>query len=203
VRSLNTPFERATAAIDTANADDPNLVDVQGALVPLALAHGRLATKWALVLDPRADESILLACRAHHLRRWEVPRSTYPEGKAGYLRWRKDQKARHAADVADLLLAAGYEQPVVEGVQSLIRREHLPTDPAAQVVEDAACLVFLETQLDSFAAANEHGRVLDVIRRTARKMSSPGRALIGQIGLSQQQMELLTAALSGDSDGAA
>ena len=41
----------------------------------------------------RSRETLLLAARAHHLRRWELPRDSYPVGRAGYLRWRRDQKA--------------------------------------------------------------------------------------------------------------
>ena len=82
---------------------------------PLALAHGRLAAEWIDRLVPDADDTLKLAARAHHLRRWELPRADYPEGRAGYLRWRRDQKRRHAADVEALLVAAGYDADDVIG----------------------------------------------------------------------------------------
>ena len=53
-------------------------------------AVGRLTQ----LADPAATEAQVLAARAHHLRRWVVPRTSYPEGRAGYLRWRTDQKRR-------------------------------------------------------------------------------------------------------------
>ena len=59
------------------------------------------------------SDALRIAARAHHLRRWEVPRSSYPEGRAGYLRWRRDQKARHAREVADVL--AGQYVSVFKG----------------------------------------------------------------------------------------
>ena len=193
---MSASYEAAVVAIDAANAEDPNHVVVRGDDVPLALAHGRLAAEWIDRLIPDADDTLRLAARGHHLRRWELPRSSYPEGKAGYLRWRRDQKQRHAADVAALLAAAGYAEPAIERVQALIRRDHLATDPGAQAVEDAACLVFLETQLSWTAERLERDHMIDVIRKTTRKMSPAALAAVTTIPLSPADSALLTAALA-------
>ena len=144
---LNDRYGAALSAIDTANAADPTHVVVRGSEHPLALVHGQLAVEWVQALHPDAPDEWLLAARAHHLRRWELPRSDYPAGKAGYLRWKRDQRQRHGREVAVLLADVGYEPDVVERVQALVRRDHLATDVGAQAVEDAACLVFIETQL--------------------------------------------------------
>ena len=189
-------YVAAVAAIDASNSDDPNTVVVRGASEPLALAHGRLAAEWIDRLVPDADDALRLAARAHHLRRWELARSAYPDGRAGYLRWRRDQKQRHAADVAALLTAAGYDDAAIERVQALIRREHPATDPGAQAVEDAACLVFLETQLGSTADRLEHDHMLDVIRKTARKMSPAALALVADVPLGPAEQALITEALA-------
>lgn len=197
MRRLNGAAEdAAVAAIDAANAEDPNVVVVRGVEEPLALAHGRLAAGWIERLVPDADDALRLAARAHHLRRWELARTSYPAGRAGYLRWRRDQKQRHATDVAAILAAAGYDATAIERVQALIRRDHLATDPEAQAVEDAACLVFLETQLTSTADRLEHEHMLDVIRKTARKMSPAGLALVTDVPLTDAERALLAEALS-------
>ncbi len=195
MRSLSERYEAAAAAIDAANAADPTTVIVRGEELPLALAHGRLAAAWVDRLVVDADETLLLAARAHHLRRWEVPRTTYPEGKAGYLRWRKDQKARHAEDVAALLRTAGYDTASIERVQALVRRDHLAVDAGAQAVEDAACLVFIETQLGPMAPRFDHAHLLEVIRKTARKMSPAGLAAVGELPIGDTERALLAEAL--------
>jgi hypothetical protein len=192
VRRLSGDEAAAAAAIDAANAADPNRVTVRGSEQPLALIHGRLATEWVERLVPAADDALRLAARAHHLRRWELPRADYPEGRAGYLRWRRDQKQRHAADVAALLEQAGYDAGAVARVQALIRRE----GPDAQAVEDAACLVFLETQLGTTAARLDHDLMLDVIRKTAKKMSPAALAKVDEIPLSEADLALLAEALT-------
>lgn len=195
MRSLSAWYANAVAAIDAANADDPHHISVRGSTVPLALAHGQLAAEWVARMHPDADETWLVAARAHHLRRWELPRSDYPEGKAGYLRWKRDQKQRHAADVATLLTAAGADAATIERVQSLVRRDHLATDAGSQAIEDAACLVFLETQLTDVAAKLDHDHLIDVLRKTARKISPTGVAAIGQLPLTADERALLAEAL--------
>lgn len=193
MRSLSPRYTEAVAAIDAANAGDPTSVDVRGRVVALALAHGRLAAEWVeqLVADP--DEELLLAARAHHLRRWELPRDSYPAGRGGYLRWRRDQKARHAADVADILTRCDYNSDEIERVQRLVRRESID---GAQAVEDAACLVFIETQLASVAAKMDHDLFVEVIRKTARKMSPEGLELVRSIPLGEVERGLLADALT-------
>ena len=195
MRSLNARFDLAIEAIDTANADDPTRVEVRGALEPLALAHGRLAAEWVADLHPGADETWLLAARAHHLRRWELPRSDYETGRAGYLRWKRDQRRRHADDAAELLGAVGYDEVTVERVKALIRRDSLASDAGSQAIEDAACLVFLETQLADVSTRLDRDHLIDVLRKTARKISPTGAAAIGRIPLGEAERQLLADAL--------
>jgi hypothetical protein len=190
-------FAAAIGAIDAANAADPTRIMVRGTDEPLALIHGRLAAEWVLALHADAPDEWVIAARAHHLRRWELPRGEYPDGKAGYLRWRRDQKQRHAVDVAALLAAAGYDDDEIGRVQALVRRDGLMTgDPGAQAVEDAACLVFIETQLADIADRLDHDHIVDVIRKTARKMSPEALAAAATIPLAPAERDLLTTALS-------
>jgi hypothetical protein len=189
-----TRYDDAVAAIDAANAGDPTAVTVRGSVEPLALVHGRLATDWVRRLRPDAPEPVLLAARAHHLRRWEVPRSSYPDGRAGYLRWRRDQKARHATEVAAILAPAGYDDADIAQVQALIKREGLGTDPDTQLVEDAACLVFVETQLVSTAATLEPDHMVTVLQKTAKKMSPEAIALLAEVPLTDEGKAILDGA---------
>ena len=192
MRSLNDRYDAAVAAIDAANADDPNMVTVRGRELPLALAHGQLAVDWIGQLVDHPDEALLLAARAHHLRRWQVRRDSYPAGRPGYLRWRRDQKVRHAADVAEILESCGYAASEIERVQRLVKRESID---GAQAVEDAACLVFIETQLAALAGRMDHELMIEVIRKTARKMSQSGLDAVASIPLTDSERALLGEAL--------
>jgi hypothetical protein len=188
-------FEGALRAIDAANSDDPHRIEVRGRLRPKELAHAELMTRWVQLLDPHADEAQLLAARAHHLRRWTVPRATYPDGRAGYLRWRADLRRRHADEVADLLFGVGYGSATVDRVQRIVRKEGLPHDPAVQTHEDALCLVFLETQLADTVDRLGDDKMVDIIRKTAAKMSDSGLAAVGELPLRDHDRQLIQRAL--------
>ncbi|HEV7763330.1 MAG TPA: DUF4202 domain-containing protein [Acidimicrobiales bacterium] len=191
-------LERALAAIDAANADDPFTLVVDGVERPKEQAHAELMTTWVRRLDPGASEAQILAARAHHLRRWTLPRTDYPEGRSGYLRWRTTLKRQHAAEVGEILGEAGYDDAVIERVQQIIRKEALGRDPAVQVHEDALCLVFLQTQLEGVADQLGDDKTVEVLQKTARKMSPEGLAAAGQLVLSPAATRLLERALAGD-----
>jgi hypothetical protein len=153
-------------------------------------------TAWVLRLDPDATDAQLLAARAHHLRRWALPRADYPEGRAGYLRWRTTLKKRHAEEVAGILREVGYDDDTIDRVQRIIRKEGLGHDRQVQVHEDALCLVFLETQLTPVAGQLGDEKTVDVLRKTARKMSAEGLAAASALPLDEVGRRLLAEALS-------
>jgi hypothetical protein len=164
-------FGRAIAAIDAANAGDPKRIVVGGETLPKELAHARLVTEWVRRMDPEAGEALLLAARAHHLRRWTIPRASFPEGRAGYLRWRRTLQEQHANEVAEILETVGYDAATIARVQDLVRKRGLGSDPDVQVLEDALCLVFIETQFHDIAGRLEPDKLADVVQKTVRKMS--------------------------------
>jgi hypothetical protein len=193
---VGTRLERAIAALDAANADDPNTLLVRGERRPKELAHAELMSEWLDRLDPNAEEAQHLAARAHHLRRWSLPRSSYPEGRAGYLRWRTALRKRHAAEVAEILAPLGYDDATVARVQAIICKEGLGRDPQVQTHEDALCLVFLETQLAATADDLGEEKMVHVIARTAAKMSDQALALVADIPMRDTDRALLAQALA-------
>jgi hypothetical protein len=189
-------FEAAIAAIDAANADDPVRIVVGGVERPKELAHAELATQWVRALRPDPSEALLLAARGHHVRRFDVPRATYPDGRAGYLRWRRDLHGHHAEVLAGLLGPLGYDEVTVQRVQAIVRKVGLRDDPEVQALEDALCLVFLETQLRSVRERLDDGKLVDVLAKTARKMSPAGLAAARTLPLDGDSRSLLDAALA-------
>jgi len=188
-------LDRAFAAIDAANADDPNTVEIDGERRPKEQVHAELMTEWVRRLDPSASEEQLIAARAHHLRRWAVPRDSEPRDRAGYLRWRAALRRRHAEDVAAILGDLGYPDASIERVQAIVRKQGLGRDAAVQVHEDALCLVFLQTQLDELAAKEGHDKMIEILRKTATKMSPAGLEAAGGLTYSPEGGALLGEAL--------
>jgi hypothetical protein len=191
-------LERALAAIDAANADDPVTIVVDGVERPKELAHAELMTHWVRQLDPDATDAQVIAARAHHLRRWSIPRDSFPEGRAGYLRWRAKLKRQHADEVGEILRSVGYDEATIGRVQQIVRKEGLGRDPQVQVHEDALCLVFLQTQLTDVAGQLGDDKTIDVLRKTAVKMSTQGIDAAAGLDLTPAASALLARALSGD-----
>jgi ketosteroid isomerase-like protein len=192
-------FDDTIAAIDAVNAEDPSIITVRGRTGPKEIVHAELVTEWVRRLQPDADDALLLAARAHHIRRWSVPRTTEAAGRAGYLRWRKGLHAQHAEELGALMRAHGYDTATIERAQRLVRKDDLARgDADAQALEDALCLVFLETQLADVAARLEPETLSRVLVRTARKMSDAGRAAIGELPLTPDARRLLEEALAMD-----
>jgi hypothetical protein len=189
---------RAFAAIDAANGADPARIVVRGEERPKELAHAELVTEWVRRLEPEAGEALLLAARAHHLRRWTIPRGSYPEGRSGYLRWRKALHEQHAREVAEILAAVGYDDATIARVQDLVRKRRLGKDDEVQVLEDALCLVFAETQLQDLARRVETEKMVDVIRKTLAKMSPRAIDLALTLDLPDDSRVLVARALAAE-----
>lgn len=166
----------AIAAIDAANSEDPRTLVVRGSSRPWTLGEAELATLWLDELAPDASEALRLAIRAHHLRRWETPRASYPDGRAGYLKWRKhlyDVAADHAAAI---LRENGYDDEMIGRVSDLMHKRNVRTDAEAQTYEDILCLVFLESQFTDFAARTDPAKLGGIVEKTLAKMSDGAKA---------------------------
>jgi len=184
-------FEQAIAAIDHANAEDPHTIVVRGETRPKELAHADLACEWVEALCDEPSEALRLAARAHHLRRWSLPRNDYPEGRKGYLRWRQELKQRHADEASEILRGCGYEEETIDRVAQIITRKNLAGDAEAQVLEDALCLVFFETQLGDVAKQLEPAKLRDVGLKTLRKMSDAGRERVLSLPIANDYLDRL------------
>lgn len=187
----------AFAAIDAANSGDPNHIVARGVERPKELAHAELVTEWVSRLRPDAGELLLVAARGHHLRRWQSPRSSYPVGRAGYLRWRRDLSERQATELGSILVGCDYTAEEVIRVQQIVRKRGLGSDAEVQVLEDAICLTFLETQLADLAARTDETKMVDILAKTMKKMSAQALGLAAGLNLDDKGRHLLAAA-AGD-----
>ena len=186
-------FAEALARIDAAHGEDPER-DAAGR--PKELVYAEHMSGWLEKLAPAASEPLKLAVRCQHLRRWAIPRGSFPEGKVGYLSWRKQESIAHAALAGELLAQAGYDAEAVKRVQSLIKKERIKHDAEAQALEDVTCLVFLEHEFAPFAAKHPDDKVVDILRKTWPKMSPQGQAAALRLKLPAPLRALVEKALA-------
>jgi hypothetical protein len=179
-------FEAACAAIDRANEEDPKKYEV---------LYGRRMVDWARRLAPDASEVLLLAARAQHIRRWTVPRSSFPLDRVGYLKWREGLKTFHADTLAAIMAEAGYDADAVEKARSLIVRKNHSSEAEGQTLEDAACLVFLQFEFAEFSAKTEPDKMVEILRKSWGKMSPAAREQALGLPLGPAELALVKTAL--------
>ncbi|HEY0276567.1 MAG TPA: DUF4202 domain-containing protein, partial [Paenirhodobacter sp.] len=123
-----------------------------------------------------APDALRIAARGQHVERWLLPRADYPEGRVGYLEWRREQGRRHAARVGGIMRVAGYDDAASAQAEKMLRKEGIKRDPDVQALEDVICFVFLRFYFAPFAPTQEAGKLLQIVEKTTRKMSAEGRA---------------------------
>lgn len=173
---------RARELVDAAHAADPSRAR-GGQAAELVYADRMEA--WVARVVPDASPLLRLAARCQHLERWSVPRTSFPEGRAGYLKWRQSLYVKQAARANELLLAAGVGEADAAEVATWVSKTALKTNPGTQALEDAACLVFLENEIEAFAAQHAdypREKFVGILRKTWAKMSPRARELA--LGLS-------------------
>jgi len=180
----------ARRALDEAHGADPERR--QGR--PAEAEYADRIEEWVRRLVPDPSLALRLASRAQHLERWVLGRREFPEGRGGYLRWRSAVHERQGRRVREILGGAGLAPGVTERVALLVAKRTPSGDPEMQVLEDAACLVFVETQLSAFSRQHERAKVQEVLRKTWRKMGPLGRATARELDLPPELRELLEAA---------
>ena len=189
-------FKAAIARFDAANAEDPTTEVFQGVVYPKELLYAQRMTTWLDKLTLDAPEALRLAVRCQHIQRWTMPRHTYPMDRTGYLRWRTTLARFHADTAATILRDVGYDDGTIRRVQTLLRKESLKRDPEVQCLEDVICLVFLENYLAAFATQHDEAKILDILQKTWKKMSSHGHEVALTLPMSPEARQLVEQALA-------
>ena len=191
-------FMKAIQSIDLLNDVDRKRVTDEGRDVGYELYFSRLLFAKTLSLNSVASEALLLAARAQHVSRWKMPRSDFSIGRAGYLKWRSDLKRYHATVAADVLGDAGYDKATIDQVRMINLKENLKSNPDAQTMEDALCLVFLEVQFSEFRLKTSEEKIISILRKTWGKMSDRGQKAALALELGEEEARLIGLALGAD-----
>lgn len=189
-------LEKAFITFDAYNSNDPHLEKADGEDVPKELLYARRMTERLNKYTSDVAEYLQLAARCQHIGRWEIPRSTYAMDKKGYLQWRNTLKAHHAKIAEQILASSGYETGTIEKVKSLLLKKELQTNADTQLLEDVICLVFIEYYLEDFARQHDDAKVIDILKKTLRKMTPHAIEEAGKIPVSDNIGSLIIKAAS-------
>lgn len=184
-------FQNAFAQFDAYNSKDPNKEEYNGKSFPKELLYATRMSEQLDLFKPSSPDYLKLAARCQHIGRWEIPRNSYPMDKKGYLQWRNTLKFHHAKIAADILAACGYDVDTIEKVKFLLLKKELTKNADTQALEDVICLVFIQYYLDEFASKHEDEKVVDILRKTMKKMSPRAITEAGKIPVSNRIQSLI------------
>jgi len=200
--SNTTRFQQAIAKFDAANAQDPNQEVFEGKPYPKELLYAQRMTAMLEKFAPDATEAVQLASRCQHICRWMRPRNDYPMDGVGYKQWRTNLYKFHGETAGEIMRAVGYDDDMIARVQALLRKEKLKVNPETQMLEDVVDLVFLQHYLADFvvkySSRYEEEKLLDILRKTWRKMSESGHAAALKLNYTPEMLAVVQKALASN-----
>jgi hypothetical protein len=191
--------------IDLANAGDPRRVLVDGIDKAYELVYSERMGERLAKMYPDASELLRIAARSQHIRRWDIPRTRYPDGRSGYNAWRKACQEHHARLIAEILARHGYAAAEIDHVAKLIKKQQLKKDPESQALENVVDVVFLEHYVEDFLAGHpdyNEDKLVDIIGKILRKMNAKGHAEVLALALRPSLRDLIGRAMAGEAASA-
>jgi hypothetical protein len=194
-------IQRYTAVIediDRANADDVRTIVVEGTSRPYEVVYSERMTERLAAMYPEASELLRVAARGQHVRRFDIPRTQFAQGRDGYNEWRRTCREHHAQLLGDIMHRHGYDRADIEHVAKLVRKERLKKEKESQALENVVDVVFLEYYFDEFYGKYSHyddAKIIDIIGKTLRKMSPKGHQAALALDLPERTRKLVLAAV--------
>jgi len=189
-------FHRTIEDFDHINAQDPHLENIGDRDVPKELLYSQRMTEMLQEFNPEASETLQLAARGQHIRRWAIPREDFPMDRKGYLLWRTKLKKYHGELAGSIMEKNGYGQEDIQKVDDLLNKRRLKTDGEAQTLEDVVCLVFIKYYFDDFLTKHEEEKLVDIVKKTWNKMSQKGQQAALSLKLSNPASSIVQKALA-------
>jgi len=195
------PKLKATiTAIDEINSQDQNMISFEGVSYPKELIYGKQMSDCLEQHWPNSSDTLQIAVRAQHIKRWHLKRSEFAQGKAGYYQWRISLGKYHAELTEKIMLEHGYNVELAAETASILRKENLKNNTNTQTLEDVACLVFLQYYFDDFAKKytekDNEAKIIRIVQKTWGKMSDKGHDIALAMSFPDHLAKLIQKALA-------
>jgi hypothetical protein len=190
------------AAIDAANAGDPRAIVVAGRARSYEVVYAERMSQRLEAMYPAASELLRIAARGQHIRRFDIPRARFAEGRQGYNEWRRTCREHHAQLLREIMSRNDYSEDEIGHVAKLVKKEQLKKDKESQALENVVDVVFLEYYFDDFHgkyAQYDDAKMIDIIGKTLRKMSPKGHQAALALDLPERTRQLVLAAVERES----
>jgi len=181
----------ATAEIERLHRTDTLQVMENGIEHPSELLYSKRMLDMLELFCPGSPNYLKIAAQCQHLKRWGVPRDNYPYDRRGYHEWRREVMEYQLGETYRILSVVGIEDSDIQQIIDVLRNQGDKTNEDAQIIMDTACLTFLKWYMEPFASKHESSKVIDILKKTMRKMSSEAISLVHTLQLNQSVHVLL------------
>jgi hypothetical protein len=191
-------FQAVIADIDAANSGDARTLATAGGAHPYEVVYAERMSRRLEAMYPEASELLRIAARGQHVRRFDIPRAQFPEGRDGYNEWRRTCREHHAKLLGEIMRRHGYDSHDIEHVAQLVKKEQLKKDKESQALENVVDVVFLDHYFDEFYgkySRYDDAKIIDIIGKTLRKMSPKGHQAALALDLPERTRKLVLAAV--------
>jgi len=190
-------FQRAIQLIDEENNSDPTIEVFDGKEYPKELLYALRMTERLEKFDADSSEAVRLAVRCQHICRWKIPRDSYEMNRNGYFLWRRNLYKFHAKKATEILQKVGYDKSIIEDVKFLLHKKMLKKNSSSQLLEDVACLVFLEFYFEKFSDKYKEDKLIDIVKKTWAKMSDKGHKAGLKLPFTDKSLSIIAKAING------
>lgn len=167
----DTRFAKALEAIDAVNIQDPNKTQIEDTEYPNELLYSIRMTGILEEYYPEAEELLILAARGQHIKRWAIAREEYPEGRIGYLQWRKELTRLHCSELSRIMKNSGYNVYEIESVEHMLNKRNLKTNDDSQILQDVVSIVFLKFYAEDFVSKHSDKNIDGILAKMLTKVS--------------------------------
>jgi hypothetical protein len=191
-------FQAVIADIDAANRGDARTIATAEGARPYEVVYAERMSRQLEAMYPEASELLRIAARGQHIRRFDIPRAQFPEGRDGYNEWRRTCREHHAKLLGEIMRRHGYDSHAIEHVAQLVKKEQLKKDKESQALENVVDVVFLDHYFDEFYgkySRYDDAKIIDIIGKTLRKMSPKGHQAALALDLPERTRKLVLAAV--------
>lgn len=186
-----TQYTTAVELINSVHNQDPNSEIIDGVDIKAELLY---SNRMLTILEKVAIDAsfeLKLAAQCQHMSRWGIPRATFSMNKKGYYQWRAAIMEHQLSVTSSVLKQAEINEQSIEIIVDALKSKADKSNINASIIEDTACLTFIKWYLVPFAGHFDPEKAKIILQKTAAKMSERGVALISEIELSKEVLDIL------------
>ncbi len=188
-------YKIASGKIDNAHSGDISSVTENGIELPCELLYSMRMVQVLELFNPGSTYVLKLAVQCQHLQRWGIPRADFPFDRRGYHEWRRVVMDYQLNITSLILTETGINEADILLVSDTLKNQGNKSHIEAQIIMDIACLVFLKWYMEPFASKHQNEKVMDIMKKTIRKMSQEAVTIIPKLDLPESAQLILNMAI--------